>query len=76
MNKERKKRFQDVIALLEEAKDELVDIQSEEIDAFDSLPEGLQISDRGDKMQECIDFIDDAMGKIDNVICYIEKEVK
>lgn len=76
MNKERKKRFQDVIALLEEAKDELVDIQSEEIDAFDSLPEGLQISDRGDKMQEWIDFIDDAMGKIDNVICYIEKEVK
>lgn len=76
MNKERKQRFQNVISSLEEAKDELTDIQAEEIDALDALPEGLQISSRGDKMQEWIDFIDDTVASIDDVISNIEAETK
>lgn len=76
MNKERKQRFQNVISSLEEAKDELTDIQAEEIDALDSLPEGLQMSSRGDKMQEWIDFIDDTVASIDDVISNIEAETK
>lgn len=76
MNKERKQRFQNVVSYLEEAKDELTDIQSEEIDALDSLPEGLQMSSRGDKMQEWIGFIDDTVASIDNVINNIEAETK
>nr|DAD87540.1 MAG TPA: hypothetical protein [Siphoviridae sp. ctAUQ2] len=76
MNKERKQRFQNVISSLEEAKDELTDIQAEEIDALDALPEGLQMSSRGDKMQEWIDFIDDTVASIDDVISNIEAETK
>lgn len=76
MNKERKQRFQNVVSYLEEAKDELIDIQAEEIDALDSLPEGLQMSSRGDKMQEWIGFIDDTVASIDNVINNIEAETK
>lgn len=76
MNKERKQRFQNVVSYLEEAKDELTDIQAEEIDALDMLPEGLQMSSRGDKMQEWIDFIDDTVASIDNVINNIEAETK
>lgn len=76
MNKERKQRFQNVISSLEEAKDELTDIQAEEIDALDALPEGLQMSSRGDKMQEWIDFIDDTVVSIDDVISNIEAETK
>lgn len=76
MNKERKQRFQNVISSLEEAKDELTDIQAEEIDALDALPEGLQMSSRGDKMQEWIDFIDDTVASIDDVINNIEAETK
>ena len=74
MNKERKQRFQNVISSLEEAKDELTDIQAEEIDALDALPEGLQMSSRGDKMQEWIDFIDDTISSIDAVIMDIETQ--
>lgn len=76
MNKERKQRFQNVVSYLEEAKDELTDIQAEEIDALDALPEGLQMSSRGDKMQEWIGFIDDTVASIDNVINNIEAETK
>lgn len=76
MNKERKQRFQNVVSSLEEAKDELTDIQAEEIDALDALPEGLQMSSRGDKMQEWIDFIDDTVASIDDVISNIEAETK
>lgn len=76
MNKERKQRFQNVISSLEEAKDELTDIQAEEIDALDALPEGLQMSSRGDKMQEWIDFIDDTVASIDDVIGNIEAKTK
>lgn len=76
MNKERKQRFQNVVSSLEEAKDELTDIQAEEIDALDALPEGLQMSSRGYKMQEWIDFIDDTVASIDDVISNIEAETK
>ena len=74
MNKERKQRFQNVVSSLEEAKDELTDIQAEELDALDALPEGLQMSSRGDKMQEWIDFIDDTISSIDAVIMDIETQ--
>ena len=76
MNKERRQRFQNVVSYLEEAKDELTDIQAEEIDALDALPEGLQMSSRGDKMQEWIGFIDDTVASINNVINNIEAETK
>ena len=73
--KERKGRFSEVVCALEEAKDILEDIQMEEQDAYDALPESLQWSSRGDKMQEYIDLMDDCMGKIDGVIDFVESEL-
>ena len=75
MNKERKERFQTVISSLDEAKDELTEIQSEEMDALDALPEGLQMSSRGEKMQGWIDFIDDVLSDIDCIVDKIESEI-
>ena len=68
MNKDRKGRVNDVINLLEDAKGELEDILNEEQDAYDSLSDGLQMSSRGEKMQEYIDLTDDCIGKINVVI--------
>ena len=76
MNKERKERFQNVISSLDEAKDELTEIQSEEMDALDALPEGLQMSSRGEKMQGWIDFIDDVLSDIDCIVNKIESEIE
>lgn len=76
MNKNRKARFDDVTSLLENAKDELLDIQSEEQEAYDSLSEGLQCSSKGETMLEWIDFMDGVAGDIDKVIGKIEGKIK
>lgn len=76
MNKQRKQRFEEVVGSLEEAKDILGDIQQEEQEAFDNLPEGLQISECGEKMQEYIDLMDDCNDKIDDVIDFVHDELQ
>lgn len=58
MNKERREELLDVVQLLDEAIDRLEEIRDDEQDAFDSLPEGLQYSSRGDAMQDAIDTLD------------------
>lgn len=75
MNKERKDRLSDVIASLEEAKDLLEDVKNDEQDAFDNMPVGLQCSERGSKMEDYIELMEDAGDQIDNVCEFIEKNI-
>lgn len=75
MNKERKGRFNDVISSLEEAKGEVEDILNEEQDSYDSLPDGLQMSSRGEKMQDYIGLMEDCISKIDKVVGFVEEKI-
>lgn len=75
MNKERRDRLSDVIASLEEAKDLLEEVNNDEQDAFDNLPVGLQCSERGSKMEDYIELMEDAGGQIDKVCEFIEKNI-
>lgn len=75
MNKERRDRLSDVIASLEEAKDLLEDVKNDEQDAFDNMPVGLQCSERGSKMEDYIELMEDAVDQIDNVCTFIEKNI-
>lgn len=75
MNKERRDRLSDVIASLEEAKDLLEDVKNDEQDAFDNMPVGLQCSERGSKMEDYIELMEDAGNQIDNVCEFIEKNI-
>lgn len=75
MNKQRKERFYDVLGMLDDARSELEDIQAEEQDAFDSLSEGLQYSQRGDTMQSWLDLMDEIGEKIDNLASWIKNKV-
>ena len=75
MNKERKGRFNDVISSLEEAKGELEDILNEEQDSYDSLPDDLQMSSRGEKMQDYIGLMEDCISKIDEVVGFVEEKI-
>lgn len=72
MNKQRRKAIQEVIDKMEELREELDGIMSDEQDAFDNLPESLQESDRGNAMQEAIDNLDYAMSSIEEVVEYLE----
>ena len=75
MNQERKNRFYDVIAYLEDAVSEIQDIQNEEQDAFDNLSPGLQCSKRGDKMQDYIDLMEKSINKINDASKFIQESI-
>lgn len=75
MNKERRDRLSDVIASLEEAKDLLEEVKNDEQDAFDNMPVGLQCSERGSKMEDYIELMEDAGDQIDYVCVFIEKNI-
>lgn len=64
MNKYRREELLDAVNILDEAIERIEEIKFEEEDCFDSLPEGLQSSIRGQSMQEAIDAMD---GFIDSI---------
>ena len=64
MNKERKKRLSEVSNMIGDAIDEIADIMEEEQEAFDNIPELLQFSSKGDKMQE---YVDNMQGIMDDL---------
>lgn len=75
MNKQRKEkirqlkaRFQDIQTELKQTSGELSSILSEEQDAFDNMPEGLQSSYRGMCSEDAIDNMEEASDKLDEVI--------
>ena len=66
MNNRRRKQIQNALELINQAKNILEIVKEEEQDAFDSMPENLQYSEKGEKIEEniytlenFIDFLDD-----------------
>lgn len=76
MNAQRRKDIAKAIALIEEAIAILDNAAEEEREAFDNLPESLQYSERGERMEECADAIEDVSreltDQIDNLNYAIE----
>lgn len=76
MNKERREELYDVTQLLDEAVDCLNDIRDEEQDAYDALPEGLQMSSRGAAMEGALDVLDGFEQSIIDIRNKIEEYAK
>ena len=72
MNNERRKALRMVITRLEEARSRLDDVAADEHEAFDNMPEGLQMSERGEAMEEGIDTLDESLDGIDEIIENLE----
>ena len=68
MNNARRKQIADAVQRIEEAKTLLEIVRDEEQDAFDNLPEGIQSSERGQKMEAAIASMDDAINDIENIV--------
>ena len=68
MNKQRRKRVCEAFDMLHQATEILAEVGDEESEAFDNLPEGIQESERGQKMEDIIDAIDDAMEELDELV--------
>ena len=68
MNKERRKRVSVIKDELQSLIDQLDEVRSDEEYAFDSMPESLQGSIRGDESQEAIEAIDGAIDSLNEAI--------
>lgn len=68
MNKERRKIIKGIIESLEVAKSDLEQMREEEQMAFDSMPESLQASERGEAMEDAVYNLEDAIDNVDYAI--------
>lgn len=68
MNKKRREEIKSVVARLKVINEDLSDIQSEEQDSFDNIPENLRDTDKAATSEESIDVMDDAIEQIGEVI--------
>jgi len=68
MNNNRRKELDKLIYKIEEIIQDVAMYEEEEQDAFDNLPEGLQTADKGYKMEEAIDQLNEANGCLDDAV--------
>lgn len=68
MNKAKRKKIEGICSLLETINQQILDIETEEQDAFDNLSEGLQATDMGQTMEEAIDLLDSASEYVSQAI--------
>lgn len=73
MNKTRRKAISKIVDQLTEISDELENIQNEEEEAYENLPENLQCSRIADDMSGYIDLLSDATQNINDARDYLEE---
>lgn len=72
MNNERRKRIDALLEKLSSISTDIDILLDEEQEAFDNLPESLQDGERGQKMTEAVDLLEDAKGALEDVITTLE----
>jgi len=66
INNKRRATLGKVLNYLERASEIVSDVQDEEEESMDNMPENLQNSYRYEKMEEAVDFLSDIVTSIDN----------
>lgn len=67
MNKARRKEIAEIVDELAVLRQRIEQLQEEEQDAFDNLPEGIQGSERGETMEAAVTALGNACDELDNV---------
>lgn len=67
MNKTRRKAIETLGLELEEIQGRLSAILEEEQESFDNLPEGFQNGEKGEKIQECVDVLEEQVDNLENI---------
>lgn len=73
MNAARRKNLKEILAKLSEVRSDLEAIASEERDAFDNLPQGLQEGDRGQAMDAAATALEDAFSELETMESTLEE---
>jgi fructose-1,6-bisphosphatase len=67
MNKARRAMIEKAQALITEARVLLEDAAQEEQDYYDNMPESIQAGEKGDRAQEAISALEEAVGQLEDV---------
>jgi len=67
MNAQRRKRIQEALGLISEARIILEEALDGEQEAYDNMPESLQYSERGEGMADNISNLEEAIGSLEEV---------
>jgi ABC-type transporter Mla subunit MlaD len=67
MNAARRSKIRAIVAKLANLREELDDVRSDEQDAFDNLPESLQLAERGETMQEGLTELEEAISELEDL---------
>lgn len=76
MNKERRKELEKALGLLNQAKEIVESCQQQEQEGYENLNEGLQASERGQKLETNADNLQCAVDEFDTVIEYINEAME
>jgi hypothetical protein len=72
MNAKRRKELEKALGYLNSAKQIIDLMKDEEQDAFDNMPEGLQMSEKGEAMEEAIENLEEALSSLEDVISSVD----
>ena len=76
MNNIRRKVLKSILEEIEEIKNRLEGVLSDEEEAFDNIPENLQGTERYEKAEEIISYLEDAISELDESISSIEYTIE
>lgn len=68
MNNIRRKAIEKLVSRIEDISSDLNDILSDEEYAFDSMPENLHYSERGEIAQDAISIMSDCIDKLEDIV--------
>ena len=75
MNKYRRKDIEKIIKHLEEIKEEINNVCSEEQEYYDNIPENLQTSEKAENSQNAISDLENAECSLDDVIDALQSAI-
>lgn len=67
MNNQRRKQIEAVLNELADLRYRVEELQNEEQEAYDNMPEGLQQSERGEKAEQAASALDNALTAFDDI---------
>ena len=73
MNNNRRKQVSDAIAAINKIESLIQNILDEEQEAYDNMPEGLQLSENGMISEEAQENLDAAIEALEEAISYLEE---
>jgi uncharacterized coiled-coil DUF342 family protein len=72
MNNARRDQIAKIKETLEDLRGKIEDLQSEEQEAFDNMPESLQQGDRGQASEAAAEALQSALDSVDEAVGYLE----